>query len=111
MFFSDMKNGALKCYNFNYEGICFRQHCFIAIPLSVVMVGIRCLCHRKQGQAKFQNSGSDIKPENRGFERFRSPRNTQQFLNQHFSFRHPGTNTRQRYPIAPLGQGLHAYKQ
>jgi len=54
MVFSDMKNGALKCYNFNYEGICFRQHCFIAIPLSVVMVGIRCLCHRKQGQANFK---------------------------------------------------------
>jgi hypothetical protein len=106
-----MKNGALKCYNFNYEGTCFRQHCFIAIPLSVVMVGIRCLCHRKQGQAKFQNSGSDFRPENRELERFRFPRNTQQFLNQHFSFRHPGTNTRQRYPIAPLGQGLHAYKQ
>ena len=42
MIFSNKKNGAQKCYNFNYQGTCFRQHCFIAIPVSIVMVGIRC---------------------------------------------------------------------
>ena len=89
MFFSDMKNGAQKCYNFNYEGTCFRQHCFYTHSCIRCNGGHSMLqCHSKQGQAKFQNSGSDFRPENRGFGRLRFPRNTQQFLNQNF---HLGT--------------------
>lgn len=112
MVFSDMQNGAQKCYNFNYVGSCFRQHCFYSHSCIRCNGGHSMLhCHSKQGQTKFQNSGSDFRLESRGFGRSRFPRNTQQFLNQNFSFRQPGTNTRQRSPIAPLGQGLHSYKQ
>jgi hypothetical protein len=38
-------------------------------------------CHSKQGQEKLKNSGSDFRPESRGFGRPMFPRNTQQFLN------------------------------
>ena len=112
MFFSDKKDGALKCYNFNYQGTCFRQHCFYSHSCIQCNGGHSMLqCHSKQGQEQFKNSGSDLRPESRGFGRPMFPRNTQQFMNKQFSFRHPGANTRQRSPIAPLGQGLHAYKK
>ena len=55
MVFSDKKDGALKCYNFNYQGTCFRQHCFYSHSCIHCNGGHSMLqCHSKQRQEKFK---------------------------------------------------------